>query len=76
MAHTWVIINDIPFDSLFGTKGPDVAKVEEECFDLHPKKPDRWIGQKTGRLLIKDKKLKNTGSGTGFASYRLEPKPK
>jgi len=76
VAHTWVIINDIPFDSLFGTKGPDVAKVEEECFDLHPKKPDRWIGQKTGRLLIKDKKLKNTGSGMGFASYRLEPKPK
>jgi hypothetical protein len=71
-THTWITINDVAYDSLFGTIDTEVPGVEDEQFTLHPTKPDRWIGKKTGRILIKDKKLKNSGAAMGFSSYKLE----
>jgi hypothetical protein len=73
-AHTWITINDVAFDTLFGTMGDDVPAAAEERFEQDPKKPDRYVGKTSGRVLIRDPKLKNPGEAMGFASYRLEKK--
>ena len=71
-AHTWVTINGVAYDTLFGTSGENVEKAVEEKFDQDMTNPDLYVGKTSGRVLIRDRKLTNPGEAMGFASYRLE----
>jgi hypothetical protein len=73
-SHTWLLVDNVPFDPVLGTKGNDVAGAVAETFDWVI--PQRLAKGKKGSYAVQDEKLKPATNSMGFSTgYYLTKTP-